>query len=103
MDKAEIQTLIKEAILKESLGSLDHLQDGISLRTMTGRPWSNLIGSVESLMDEMKDFRSLYNPRLHGPLPNTNEGVLKLQQVIQLLTELKPIVMEMDDIERKDR
>lgn len=107
MDKAELEALIRkticEEVLKEHLTDLGHLHDNVSSRTMVGRPWYEMINGLESVIDEMKDFRAMYSPTLHGPLPNTNEGMAKLQQIVQLLTELKPTVLAMDDIQRKDQ
>lgn len=107
MDDKELTRLIKEVIneevLKEALTKLDYLHDDISTVTMTGNAWYKMISGLESVIDEMKDFRGMYSPNLHGPLPNTNEGMQKLQQIVTILQEMKPIIHAMDDIEKKDR
>lgn len=107
MDRTKLESLIKkticEQVIKENLTNLEHLHDNVSYRTLVGKSWYEIITALENLTDEMKDFHSLYTPQLHGPLPNTNEGLVRLQQIVQLLSEMKPIILAMDDIERNDQ
>jgi len=107
MNPEQLKALIKEevqkALLAEGRVNLEHLHDGISTRTMTGEPWFKMISALEDVINEMMDFPSLYSPRLHGPLPNTRGALVQLQMVAKLLEGVKPVIMGMDDIERKDR
>lgn len=107
MDTAELKALIKEevakALLKEAQIDLSHLHDNVSMKTLSGRPWYNLVTAMEDLINEMQDFPSLYSPRLHGPLPNTRGALVQLQMIAKMLEGVKPVVMGMDDIEKKDQ
>ena len=58
-------------ILKESLTNLDPLIDGISRSTITGKHWTSLISSLESVIDEVNNFPSSFSSSRHGPLPNS--------------------------------
>ena len=111
MDKNELYALIKETIkqtfnenqfINEECIDLDHLSDGISRGSGIGRPWSNLVQSLESVIDETKNFNSMYSPVLHGPSPNIDPALKKLNVIVKLLTEIKPIILQMDNIQRKD-
>ena len=106
MSKNNIHSLIKEIVseelIKESLISLDGIHDGISTSTMVGEPWSKMVNSLEAVINEVKDFRSMYSPAFHGPMPNTEIAYQRLQEVIKLLTEIKPVILGMDDIQKKD-
>lgn len=103
----DIKALIKEevakALVKEALANFEALQAGVSRGTMIGKLWWELIYSIQSVTDEVKDFKDMYSSSLHGPMPNTNDGMIKLQQIVQLLNELKPLILSMDDIQKKDR
>lgn len=101
--KALIKEEVKKALIAEARVELDHLHDGISSRTMTGEPWFKLVSALEDVINEMIDFPSLYSPSLHGPLPNTRGALVQLQMVAKLLESVKPVVIGMDDIERKDQ
>ena len=48
----------------------------------------------------MQDFNSQYAS--YKPLPNTSYGMSKLKEIIQICSEIRPIIIGMDDIERKD-
>lgn len=106
MTKDQINILIQEAvneeILTEVLTNLDSLNSGISSSTLIGRGWTEMVNNLASVIDEVKEFKSMYSPALHGPPPNTLEGMKKLQMVIQLLNEIKPIILGMDDIQKRD-
>jgi hypothetical protein len=106
MNKREIQSLIKKnvskVLIEESLTNLEQYQDNISSSTMVGKPWISMVSSLEAVMDEVKDFKGMYSSKIHGPLPNTDDAMRKLQLVVQLLGEIKPVIIGMSDIERKD-
>jgi hypothetical protein len=106
MTPTEIKTLIKEevikSLIKESLSDLSQLHDGVSTSTEIGKYWFKMISAFESIIDETKDFRSIYSPAVHGPSPNTLDAMRKLQQIVQLLVEMKPIILGMDDIQKRD-
>jgi len=107
MDKNKLHTLIKqtvnEEIIRESLVSLDHLHDGISTSTMVGKPWYSLISGLESVVNEVKDFKGMYSSAHHGPHPNTGGALIQLQMIAKILEGIKPVIMGMDDIQKKDR
>jgi hypothetical protein len=106
MDKTELQTLIKktisEQLIKEALTNLDVLHDGISTSTMVGKEWYKLVNALEGIIDETKDFKSMYSAALHGPPPNTQGALINLQMIVKLLTAMKPVILGMDDIQKKD-
>lgn len=106
MTPSDIKLIVKEEVAKqrlnEALISLDHLHDGISTSTMTGRPWFHLVSSLESVINEVNDFNGMYSDSRHSPLPNTRGALVNLQMVVKILKGIKPVIMGMDDIERKD-
>lgn len=105
MSPTDLRQIIKETVekvLKESRLELDHLQDGISTSTIIGKDWFKLISNLESLINEMNEWKSQYSSNTHGPLPNVQGALVNLQMIVKLLTEVKPVVIGMDDIERKD-
>ena len=106
MTKDQIKTLIQEAvneeILTEVLTNLGSLNSGISSSTLIGKCWIEMINNLASVIDEVEEFRYMYSQSLHGPSPNTLESMRKLQTIIQLLNEIKPIILGMDDIQKKD-
>lgn len=106
MTPADIKVIVKEEVAKalvtEGMVSLDHLHDGISTSTMTGKPWFHLVSSLESVINEVKDFNGQYSSARHGPLPNTRGALVQLQMIVKMLEGIKPVIMGMDDIERKD-
>ena len=105
MTKGELKSLIQESVqevLQESLTDLDVLSDGISNSTITGKSWNQLVRSLASVIDEVKDFRGQYSDPRHGPKPNVNEAMLNLKEMVRLMSNIKPAIWGMDDIERKD-
>ncbi len=105
MNKKELQSLIRESVqevLNESLTDLDVLTDGISTSTITGKSWNQLVLSLASVIDEVKDFRSQYSDPRHGPMPNLRDSMIHLKQIVELMSKIKPTIYGMDDIERKD-
>lgn len=107
MTPSDIKLIVKEEVAKsrinETLVNLEHLHDGISTSTMTGKPWFQLVNALESVINEVKDFKSQYQSARHGPLPNCEGALIQLQMVAKLLQGVKPVIIGMDDIERKDR
>jgi hypothetical protein len=107
MDSPELQVLIKkivaEQLVKEQLVSLDDLHDGVSRSTMIGKYWYEMISGLETVINETKDFKGMYSPTLHGTLPNTQGALIQLQMIVKMLQGIKPVVLGMDDIQRKDR
>jgi hypothetical protein len=107
MDKTELQNLVKktvnEQLLQEALVSLEHLHDGVSTSTLVGKDWYNLVNALEAVINETKDFKGMYSAALHGPPPNTEGAMYNLQMVAKLLGAIKPVVLGMDDIQKKDR
>jgi phage-related protein len=110
MDKIELQSLIKQTVneeilhVRESLADFESIYNNITVSTEIGKTWRNLIVSLENVTNEVKDFRSMYSPALHGPVPaNIPTAMQKLQQIVQLLIEIKPVIMGMDQIQLKDR
>jgi len=107
MDKDKLHILIKqtvnEEIIRESLVDLDHLRDGISTNTLVGQPWRKLAYAMEDIVNEVKNFKDMYSPRLHGPLPNTEGALIQLQIAVKVLESIKPVILGMDDIQKKDR
>jgi hypothetical protein len=45
----------------------------------------------------------MYSPTLQGPLPNTQGALIQLQMIVKMLQGIKPVILGMDDIQRKDR
>jgi len=107
MDKDKLNNLIKqtvnEEIIRESLVDLGHLHDGISTRTLVGQPWFKLVSALEDIVNEVKDFKDMYSPSLHGPMPNTQGALIQLQIAVKVLESIKPVILGMDDIQKKDR
>ena len=107
MDKIQLEALIRqivtEQLVKEGLVSLDDLHDGVSHSTMVGKYWYEMISGLETVINETKDFKGMYSPTLHGPLPNTQGALIQLQMVVKILQGIKPVILGMDDIQRKDR
>ena len=89
-------------LLKESIVNLEHLYGNISNSTMTGKYFRNFISSLESLIEVTQDFKGEFSSTLHGPLPNTAEGERILGEIVKLCNSLKPIILGMNDIEKKD-
>jgi len=106
MDTNKLHSLIKqtvnEELLREGLTDLEILHNNVSSSTMVGKPWFRLIQSLESVIDEVKDFSTMYSSRIHGPLPNTHETSKKLGEIVRLLMEIKPTIISIDDIQKKD-
>lgn len=106
MDKTELQKLIKQTIneqlIKESLVSLDSLHDGISRSTTIGNAWYQLISGLESVINETKDFKGMYPPAVHGPTPNTQGAMIQFAQILKMIQAIKPVILGMDDIQKKD-
>ena len=106
MTPDELKSLIKEQVakqlIKEAMVDLEFLHDGISTSTMTGKPWFQLVNALESVINEVKDFKGQYASARHGPLPNCEGALIQLQMVVKILQGVKPVIMGMDDIERKD-
>lgn len=105
MQPEDLRALIKEAVqevLKESPATLDALTDGVSTSTITGEHWNKLVRHLESVIEEVRDFQSMYSSRLHGPTPNVAAALTKLKEVVRLMVEIKPTILGMDDIQRKD-
>jgi len=102
----EIKDLIKEEliqyIIKESKMELNHLKNNISNSTITGKSWNKLIDQLGDVINEIKDFNSQYSSPIHGPLPNTSTALLKAKEIISILQEIKPVIIGMDSIERKE-
>ncbi len=90
-------------ILSERLADLSQLRDNVSRGSIVGRPWHNLVQSLESVIDEVENFGGQYVSASHGPLPPTADAARKLQEVVRLLAAVKPIIIGMDEIERKDQ
>ena len=99
---SELVRLLNEGKLNEAVTNLERLHDGVSTSTMIGQPWFNLINSLESVYDEVKDFKGMFSSQRHGVLPNTQHARQTLDQIVKLLEEVKPIILGMDDIQRKD-
>lgn len=106
MSPSELKSLVKEEVaktlLKEAMVNIEFLHDGISTSTMTGKPWFQLVNALESVINEVKDFKGQYSDPRHGPMPNCEGALIQLQMVVKLLQGVKPVIMGMDDIERKD-
>lgn len=105
MQAEDLRALIKESIreiLKESPATLDSLTNGVSTSTITGEHWNKLVRQLESVIEEVRDFRSMYSARLHGPTPNVDEAILNLREIVRLMVLIKPTILGMDDIQRKD-
>lgn len=106
MTSDNIKKLVKEEIskqlLQEIMVNLDHLHDGISTSTITGQVWFKLISSLESIINEVKDFKTQYSDSYHGPLPNTEGALIQLQMIAKALVAVKPVILGMDDIEKHD-
>lgn len=100
--KSLIKNEVAKALINENLANFDQFHSGISRSSEIGKEWIKLIYSLESIVNEVKDFSSLYPPSTHGPTPNITEAMTKLKQIAQLLVEIKPIILGMDDIQKKD-
>ncbi|MEI6421701.1 MAG: DUF2490 domain-containing protein [Lentisphaerota bacterium] len=97
----DIKEIIKEEILNARIDKLNHLRsEFIHNSTMTGKQWNNLISSLESVIYEVENFNSQYAS--HTPLPNTKDAYGKLHMVAELLKSVQPVIIGMDEIERKD-
>jgi hypothetical protein len=106
MTSADIKSIVKEEIaratLNESLVSLDYLHDNVSTSTIAGKSWYKLISGLESVINEVKDFNDQFLSSRHGPLPNTRTALIQLQMIVKSLESVKPTIIGMDDIERRD-
>jgi len=105
MNESDLQALIKQVrkeTLNEELMNLDKLTDGISTVSLVGKEWNKLISGLEGLLNETKDFNQMYSAALHGPQPNTGGAMVNLAMILKLLGAIKPVVLGMDDIQKKD-
>jgi hypothetical protein len=103
MTQSQIKALIKEEVAKVLIiENIDALRDNISTTSIVGKYWNGLVSSLSSLMEEVTEFSGLYSSQVHGPLPNTSGGIQKLMMIVKLLEEVKPLILSMDDIQKKD-
>ena len=103
MNITDFKQLVKETVSKEVIRegiNLDVLSDGISTSSMIGKPWLNLIMALETVIGEVKDFRTSYTSQ--EPLPQTIDAMRKFQQIVYLLNEVKPTILSIDDIQKHD-
>jgi len=98
-----LESLVKE-ILNEELVNLERLQAGVSRSTtILGKHWTNMIQSLEGVYDDVKDFHDLYVTAKQPPSVEVIKNVqTKLDQVIKLLEEIRPVIVQLDKIQRED-
>ena len=105
MTRVELKQLCKEC-LNEVLTdqAFESIRDNVSVSTEIGKSWSKMLYSLESLYDEAKDFESLYTTAIsaHGKPANIQDAVKKIEQIAALAQAVKPAIMSMDAIQRKD-
>ena len=105
MNRSELKSLIREC-LNEALTdqSFEFLRDQISNRTEIGEKWSSMIWALEGLYDQVKSFESLYSTTMsrEGKPANIQDAVKKIEQIAALAQAMKPAVLSMDVIQRKD-
>lgn len=91
-----------EELLKESMISLEFMHNDISTSTEIGKAWFKLITSLETVVNEIEDFEGMYSSYLHGPLPSMRDAKYNLKFLMESLVKLKPTIIGMDDIQKKD-
>jgi undecaprenyl pyrophosphate synthase len=105
MTRNHIKQLFKEC-LNEVLTdqAFDSLRDNVGVSTEIGKAWSKLLYSLETLYEETKDFESLYTTSMskYGKPANIQDAVKKIEQMAALAQAMKPAIMSMDAIQRKD-
>jgi len=105
MTRYDLHQLIQEAVREvicETSVDLESLHDGISTSTITGKQWFKMVNEIASLINEVNEFKSQYASQRHGPLPNMDGAMINLNKIVQLLELVKPVIIGMDAIERKD-
>lgn len=100
--KKLVSEVVHENILNETVVDLDKLRNNISHTTEIGRKWYKFIEGLEGVTEETIDFKNLYSSSQHGALPTTDIAAEKLKQMIKLCEEIKPIIIGMSEIERRD-
>jgi undecaprenyl pyrophosphate synthase len=105
MTRNHIKQLFKEC-LNEVLTdqAFDSLRDNVGVSTEIGKAWSKLLYSLETLYEETKDFESLYTTSMskYGKPANIQDALRKIEQITALAQAIKPAVISMDDIQRRD-
>jgi hypothetical protein len=105
MTRNDIKQLLRECINEVLTNQqFESLRDNVSVSTEIGKSWSKMLYSLESIYDEAKDFESLYMTAIsaHGKPANIQDAVKKIEQMAALAQAMKPAVMSMDAIQRKD-
>lgn len=100
--KSLIREEVNRALVNETLANFESLHDGISTSTTSGKAWFKLINSLESVVNEVKNFNEQHSSSRHGALPNTSGATIKLESVVETLQSIKPVIIGMDHIEKKD-
>ena len=99
MKKELLKEIIKE-ILQEEITDLGRIHSGISTSTEIGKSWNHLIWKLETVVDEVKDFQSLYLTAKNKP--QTTEAHKRLLAVVKILESIKPTIAQMDKIQKED-
>jgi hypothetical protein len=105
MNNSKLKSLILEC-LNEVLTDqvFDQLRYNISSRTMVGEKWSKLVYGLEGLYEELKDFESMYVTGIsqEGKPANIQYSIKKVEEMVEVLNNIKSTVMSVDVIQRKD-
>jgi len=105
MKISELKSLIREA-LQETLTdqSFENLRSNVSSRTQLGEKWNKLVWSLEGIYEEVKDFEGMYTSTIskEGKPANIQETLRRVEQIVALATSIKPSIISMDVIQRKD-
>ncbi len=108
MTRDELRQLIRESIQEviNERRDLDHLTDGIPNRPIVGEAWNQIVWKLETLMGEVEDFNETfeYTMRKMGMKEKlaVQSYMAQLQQIVQILEQLRPGIKVMTDVEAYD-
>ena len=104
MKKDDLEKMIRESVIElinEELVDLDWLHNKVSPNTLIGASWHQLIVSLESVYNHVKDFQELYLTQPNKP--ETAIAKQKLDQVIKLLEETYLTIQSISQVQKKDQ
>lgn len=102
MKEKELRHLIEECLVENLLkeNDLEYLHDNVWSGGMIGKSWHGLVYSLQTLIEEATNFDSSFVG--YSPTANSRQALQGLLEIQKKLEDIKPIVIGMADIERKD-
>lgn len=102
MKDKELRHLIEECLMEKLINEsdLDHLRDNVWSGGMIGKSWQHLVYNLQTLIEEATNFDSSFVG--YSPTANAKQALHGLLEIQRKLEEIKPVIIGMADIERKD-